>query len=111
MNDLRALPGDRYRMRGKLVHAEKHRNTKDGNPQWTIQIRLNGGPVWGMRTRPDAQCAGLIESHHVGEYVVVTVEDSEIIGYEVTARPDAMCAGLIVKHHVGEPKYTIKDWL
>ena len=89
---------DRYRMRGKLVHAKRHRNTRDGNAQWTLEIRLDGGPVWGMRTRPDAQCAGLIEKHHVGEYVVVTVEDSEIIGYEVSGR------GF-------EPRYTIEDWL
>ena len=89
---------DRYRMRGKLVHAKKHRNTRDGNPRWTLQIRLNGGPVWGMRTRPDTQCAYLIEQHHVGEYVVVTVEDREIIGYEVTDRDS-------------EPRYKIEDWL
>ena len=89
---------DRYRMRGKLVHAKKHLNTRNGNAQWTLEIRLNGGPVWSMRTRPDAQCAGIIEKHHVGEYVVVTVKDSEIIGYEVTAR------GF-------EPRYSIEDWL
>lgn len=89
---------DRYRMRGKLVHAKKHLNTRNGKAQWTLQIRLNGGPVWGMRTRPGARCAGLIKKHHVGKYVVVTVEDREIIGYEVTDRDS-------------EPKYTIKDWL
>ena len=89
---------DRYRLRGKLVHAKRHLNTRDGNAQWTLEILLNGGLVWSMRTRPDAQCAGLIESHHVGEYVVVTVEDSEIIGYEVTDRDS-------------EPKHSIKDWL
>ena len=87
---------DRYRMRGKLVHAKRHLNTRNGNAQWTLEIRLSGGPVWGMRTRPDAQCARLIESHHVGEHVVVTVEDSEIIGYEVTDRDS-------------EPKYSIED--
>ena len=89
---------DRYRLRGKLVHAKRLRNTPSGNPKWTLRIRLNGGPVWGMRTRPDAMCAYLIESHHVGEYVVVTVDDSEIIGYEVTDRDS-------------EPKFTIEDWL
>ena len=89
---------DRYRMRGKLVHAKKHLNTPSGNARWSLVIRLNGGPVWGLHTRPDAMCAGLIEKHHVGEYVVVTVEDSEIIGYEVTDRDS-------------EPKHTIEDWL
>ena len=89
---------DRYRLRGKLVHAKRHLNTRDGNAQWTLEILLNGGLVWSMRTRPDAQCAGLIESHHVGEYVVVTVEDSEIIGYEVIARDS-------------KPRYSLKDWL
>ena len=89
---------DRYRLRGKLVHAKRLRNTPSGNPKWTLRIRLNGGPVWGMRTRPDAMCAYLIAYHHVGEYVVVTVDDSEIIGYEVT-------------DHDSEPRYTIEDWL
>ena len=89
---------DRYRMRGKLVHAKKHRNTPSGNARWSLVIRLNGGPVWSMRTRPGAMCAGLIESHHVGEYVVVTVEDKEIIGYEVTARDS-------------KPTHSIGDWL
>ena len=89
---------DRYRMRGKLVHAKRHLNTRDGNARWTLEIRLDGGPIWVMRTRPDAQCAGLIEKHPVGEYVVVTVENREIIGYEVTDR------GF-------EPKYSIEHWL
>ena len=89
---------DRYRMRGKLIHAKRHLNTRSGNPRWTIRIRFNDGPVLSMRTRPDAQCAYLIEQHHVGEYVAVTVEDSEIIGYEVT-------------DHDSEPRYTIEEWL
>lgn len=89
---------DRYRLRGKLIRAKRHLNTPSGNAQWTLQIRLNGGPVWGMRTRPDTQCAGLIAHHHVGEYVLVTVDNREIIGYEVT-------------DHDSEPKYTIEDWL
>lgn len=89
---------DRYRMRGKLVHAKKHLNTRSGNARWTLRIRFNDGPVLSMRTRPDAQCACFIESHHVGEYVLVTVEDSEIIGYEVTDRDS-------------KPRYMIEDWL
>ena len=59
------------------------------------------------RTRPDAQCAGLIESHHVGEYVVVTVEDSEIIGYEVIDRDSELRYSI----EDLEPRYTIVDWL
>ena len=89
---------DRYRMRGKLVHAKRHLNTRNGNPRWTLRIRFNDGPVLSMRTRPDTQCAYLIAYHHVGEYVVVTVEDSKIIGYEVTDRDS-------------EPRYTIENWL
>ena len=89
---------ERYRMRGKLVHAKRLRNTLSGNPKWTLRIRFNDGPVLIMRTRPDAMCAHLIAFHHVGEYVVVIVEDSEIIGYEVTDRDS-------------EPKYVIEEWL
>ena len=94
---------DRYSLRGKLVHAKRHLNTRDGNAQWTLEIRLNDGHVWSMRTRPDTQCAGLIESHHVGEYVVVTVEDSEIIGSEII--------GYEVTDRDSKPRYTIEDWL
>ena len=98
---------NRYRVCGRLVHAKRHFNTRSGNAQWALEIRLNGGLVWSMRTRPDAQCAGLIESHHVGEYVFVTVEDSEIIGYEVIDRDSELRYSI----EDLEPRYTIVDWL
>lgn len=59
-------------VRGRLVGADRLKNTKDGNPRWVLTLHHEAGATVGA-TVPDGQVGHLVSNATVGKTVEIEI--------------------------------------